>query len=143
MRMFTTPFNKADGYGDGPMDLTIRARFPGNRPTINGTFLRVNRLDGQTGLECHNVIDASTSPPTLGIGGAGGSVTNAIAMPSQIGLEAPDLDTGRVAFNGRFINPPALHGAGAVELLAREMTTDVPGYAWQSVAASACHCSRI
>jgi len=125
LRMFTTPFNKADGYGDGPMDDTLSTRFPGNRPTINGTFLRVNGLDGQTCLECHSVIDASTSPPTLGIGGAGGSVTNAIAMPARIGLEDPDFDAGRVSFNGRFINPPALHGAGAVELLAREMTADL------------------
>lgn len=125
LRMFTTPFNKADGYGDGPMDNTISPRFPGNRPTINGTFLRVNGLDGQTCLECHDVIDASTSPPTLGIGGAGGSVSNAIAMPTRIGLDDPDFDTGRVSFDGRFINPPALHGAGAVELLAREMTADL------------------
>lgn len=125
LRMFTTPFNKADGYGDGPMDLTLSPRFEGNRPTINGTFLRVNGLDGQSCLDCHNVIDASTSPPTLGIGGAGGSVTNAIALPTRIGLEDPDFDAGRVPFNGRFINPPALHGAGAVELLAREMTADL------------------
>jgi hypothetical protein len=125
MQMFTTPFNKDDGYGDGPMDGAESSRFPGNRPTINGTFLRVNGLDGQTCLECHSVIDASTSPPTLGIGGAGGSVSNAIAMPTQVDLENPDFLTGLVPFNGRFINPPALHGSGAVELLAREMTAEL------------------
>jgi len=134
LHMFTTPFNKADGYGDGPMDGAESARFPGNRPTINGTFLRVNGLDGQTCLECHSVIDASTSPPTLGIGGAGGSVTNAMAMPTLIGLDDPDFGTGLVPFNGRFINPPALHGAGAVELLAREMTADLKAIAAQATA---------
>ena len=134
LRMFTTPFNKLDGYGDGLIDEILSTRFPGNRPTLNGTFLRVNGLDGQTCLECHNVIDASTSPPTLGIAGAGGSVSNAIAMPSQIGLDDPDFDTGLVPFNGRFINPPALQGAGAVELLAREMTTDLKAIAAQAKA---------
>jgi hypothetical protein len=122
LRIFTTPFNKADGYGDGSINPGASTRFEGNRPTLNGAFLRVNGLDAQTCLECHSLIDASTIPPTLGIGGAGGSVTNAIALPSRIELEAPDLGTGLVPFNGRFINPPALHGAGAVELVAREMT---------------------
>ncbi len=122
LRIFTTPFNKADGYGDGNLNPGASTRFEGNRPTLNGTFLRVNGLDAQTCLECHSLIDASTIPPTLGIGGAGGSVTNAIALPSRIELEAPDAGTGLVPFNGRFINPPALHGAGAVELVAREMT---------------------
>jgi hypothetical protein len=123
--LFTTPFNKKDGYGDGPMDVSFSSRFPGNRPTLNGTVLRVNGLDGQTCLECHNVIDASTSPPTLGIAGAGGSVSNAIFLPTHIDLDDPDFDTGRIQLDGRFINPPALPGAGAIELLAREMTTDL------------------
>jgi len=127
--IFTTPVNRLDGYGDGPMDTAESSRFPGNRPTINGTFLRVNGLDGQTCLECHSLIDASTSPPTLGIGGAGGSVSNAMAMPSQIDLGNPKFDTGLIQFNGRFINPPFLFGAGGVELVAREMTAELKAIA--------------
>jgi hypothetical protein len=85
LRVFTTPFNKLDGYGDGDAD-------PGGRPTLqgNGTLLRVNGLDGQTCLECHSLLSAATVPPRLGIGGVGGSVTNAIIKPTA--MDPADLD---------------------------------------------------
>ncbi|MFQ5509499.1 MAG: di-heme oxidoredictase family protein [Leptospirillia bacterium] len=132
MKMFTTPFNKADGYGDGVMDPNADPRGLGNRPTINGTFLRVNGLDGQSCLECHSVIDMGTTPPTLGIGGAGGSVTNAMFMPDLIDLQFPEINAngeGITPYTGRFINPPALHGAGAVELLSQEMNAELAAIA--------------
>ena len=134
--VFTTPFNKLDGYGDGPMD-PADSLSPGGRPTLggNGTLLRVNGLDGQSCLECHSVVSNSTVPATLGIGGVGGSITNAVIMPSEIDpADLHDLD-GAADFNGRFANPPFLFGSGAVELLALEMTEDLLALRDQAVAA--------
>jgi len=127
-RVFTTPFNKLDGYGDGPMDVGDTVT-PGGRPTLggNGTLLRVNGLDGQSCLECHSIISNATIPPRLGIGGVGGSVTNAMIKPTA--MDPADLENfDSVAdFNGRFANPPFIFGAGGVELLAIEMTQDLLG----------------
>jgi hypothetical protein len=130
LRFFTTPMNRLDGFGDGPMnpDDTVA---PGGRPTLggNGTFLRVNGLDAQTCLECHSIVSAATVPPRLGIGGVGGSNANALISPTEMdpaGLAALD---GTARFNGRFANPPFLFGAGAVELLALEMTADLQALA--------------
>jgi hypothetical protein len=125
LKMFTTPFNKLDGYGDGPMN-PDNTTDPGGRPTLggNGTFLRVNGLDGQTCLECHSIISNATVPAILGIGGVGGSVTNAIFQPTVIDVN-DSADFGLAAMDGRFINPPFLFGSGGVELLAKEMTADL------------------
>jgi len=125
LRIFTTLFNKLDGYGDGPMDLADPVT-PGGRPTLqgNGTLLRVNGLDARGCIECHAMVSAATVPPRLGIGGVGGANANAIIMPTNIDMRDPDLD-GSVSFNGRFANPPFVFGAGAVELLAAEMTEDL------------------
>lgn len=121
-QVFSTPFNKADGYGDGPFDAGEDPIAPGGRPTLqgNGTFLRVNGLDGQTCLECHSIISNRSIPARLGIGGVGGSVTNAIFQPTQIGVAGADT-----VFDGRFINPPFLFGSGGIQLLAAEMTADL------------------
>jgi hypothetical protein len=126
LRMFTTPFNKLDGYGDGPMDPADTV-MPGGRPTLqgNGTFLRVNGLDAQTCLECHSVISNASIPARLGIGGVGGSNSNAMIMPTAMDpADLDDLDSA-AGFNGRFANPPFLFGAAGVELLGLEMTTDL------------------
>lgn len=126
LRIFTTPFNKLDGFGDGPMNVTDTVT-PGGRPSLqgNGTFLRVNGLDGQTCLECHTIVSNATVPATLGIGGVGAVSTNAMIMPTAIDpADLEDLDTA-AGFNGRFVNPPFIFGAGAVELLGLEMTQDL------------------
>ena len=125
LKMFSTPFNKKDGYGDGPMN-PDNTTAPGGRPTLqgNGTFLRVNGLDGQTCLECHSIISNASVPATLGVGGVGGSVTNAIFLPSLMDV-SDDLELGMAAMDGRFINPLFLFGSGGVELIAREMTADL------------------
>jgi len=49
VRIFSTPFNFHDGFGDGPAG-PGGPLDEGGRPTLqsNGTFLRVNGLDGQT-----------------------------------------------------------------------------------------------
>jgi hypothetical protein len=127
MILFTTPFNKFDGYGDGPQDLTNPDnRSPGNRPTLqaNNTFLRVNGLDSQTCLECHTIISNATVPARLGVGGVGGVSQNAIVKPSFI--DVGDIKNDGIAdFDGRFINPPFLFGSGGVELVGLEMTREL------------------
>jgi len=127
MKVFSTPFNKHDGYGDGEPDLTLLDnRSPGNRPTLQGnkTFLRVNGLDSQTCLECHTIISNATVPMLLGVGGVGAVSQNAIVKPDDIGVADVDND-GNAEFNGRFINPPFLFGSGGVELVGLEMTQDL------------------
>ena len=119
-KMFATPFNKFDGYGDGSTGAVETPRFFGNRPSLqgNGTFLRVNGLDAQTCLECHFITRNSTIPATLGIGGSAGSSANVFFMPSFV--DVAESQPGK--FNGRFINPLSLFGSGGVELVAKEMT---------------------
>ena len=122
---FSTPFNRLDGYGRGPR----------NRPTLqgNGTFLRVDGLDAQMCLECHSVVRGASVPPGLGVGGVGGSNSNAIILPTSI--DAGDANGDGVAdFDGRFANPPFIFGSGAVELLALEMTADLQALKGQALA---------
>ncbi len=143
LEIFTTPFNTHDGFGDGSFNSEFPTSPLSNRPTLqgNGLSLRVNGLDAQSCNECHSIVKQSTRPPTLGIGGVGGLVQNAIIMPSLIDVadsfddrvnyssgHAPDLPLafdGKVDFNGRFANPPFLFGGGGLELLAKEMTADL------------------
>jgi hypothetical protein len=125
LKMFATPFNKLDGFGDGPLD-PLDTTSPGGRPTLqnNGTFLRVNGLDAQTCLECHTLISAATVPFKLGVGGAGGINSSAMFLPTLIDVQDV-AKRGFAGFNGRLINPPALFGLGGVQLVAQEMTTDL------------------
>jgi len=126
LAIFTTPFSKLDGMGDGPIDIGDTTS-PGGRPTLqgNGTFLRINGLDSQTCLDCHSVISSATRPPTLGVGGVGTANNNAIIMPTEIDVDDLDDLDGAAGFNGRFANPPFVFGAGGVELVAMEMTMDL------------------
>jgi hypothetical protein len=122
LKMFATPFNKLDGYGDGienPFDTTS----PGGRPTLqnNGTFLRVNGLDAQTCMECHSVGSNAVAPFRFAVGGAGGANNNAVFQPRHVDV-SDQSHNGFAAFDGRFINPPFLFGSGGVQLLANEMT---------------------
>ena len=87
LSVFSTPFTPRDGLGDGPFDgAEGEPGKLGQRPTLQNQqiFLRVNGLDAQSCNECHTIVDNSTRPPTLGIGGVGGSVQNAIAGSSVI-----------------------------------------------------------
>jgi hypothetical protein len=125
MRMFATPFNKLDGYGDGPMD-PLSPTDPLRRPTLqnNGTFLRVNGLDAQTCMECHSVGSNTTAPFTFAVGGVGHSNNNVLFQPRFVDV-ADSAGNGFADFDGRFINPPFLFGSGGVELLGLEMTMDL------------------
>lgn len=150
VRMYTTPFRRADGYGDGPgineaiLDggvpaLNIPDLGPTGRPTLqgNGTWLRMNGLDSQTCLECHGVVDNSVIPAQLGVGGQAGiggspffrTKTADIDDSGKQSFGGGDLNNagigealGIAAFDGRSINPPANFGLGGVELVGREIT---------------------
>lgn len=115
-RFFTTRFRHADGYGDGPAEL-------GGRPTLqgNGTFLRVNGLDSQSCLACHDVVSSDAVPVITGVGGSAGIGNSAMFMTRAIDV-ADFTGNGFAAFDGRLINPLALFGAGGVQLVAKEMT---------------------
>lgn len=144
LSVFSTPFTPRDGLGDGPFDVAeTEPGQLGQRPTLQTrqVFLRINGLDAQSCNECHTIVDNSTRPPTLGLGGVGGNVQNAMAGPSM--FDVADSSDDRVAFaaghtpdlplkfdgvadyNGRFINPPFLFGGGGVELLGKEMTRNL------------------
>jgi len=150
LAVFSTPIKKEDGLGDGPFDPTEFEDPNGNdgivfghRPTLqgNGQVLRVNGLDAQSCNECHTIVSNNTVPPTLGLGGVGGMVQNAIIMPSMIDVgdtyddrvtwqpgHTPNLlmdFDGKAEFNDRFANPPFLFGGGGVGLLGKEMTWDL------------------
>ena len=87
LSVFATPFNTYDGFGDGPFDpAETDTRAFGMRPSLqgNGLVLRVNGLDAQSCNECHTIVKNGTRPPTLGIGGVGGMVQQAIIMPTMI-----------------------------------------------------------
>ncbi|AWF81708.1 hypothetical protein BTJ40_13205 [Microbulbifer sp. A4B17] len=127
--IFSTPFNRYDGYGDGPHDFTEpdnNSPTGGNRPTLqgNGTFLRVNGLDAQNCLECHTIVSNRTVPATLGIGGGGGFGTSVLFRPTNIDVIDQNFD-GVAEFDGRLINPVFLFGAGGIELVGREMTHEL------------------
>lgn len=125
-RIFSTPFNKFDGLGDGPMNNPLDRISPGGRPTLhnNGTFLRMNGLDSQTCLECHSILSNAVIPARFAVGGVGGAAANALP-----GVIHPDIDdtenNGFADSRGRLINPPFSFGAGGVELLGKEMTADL------------------
>lgn len=130
--VFTTPFNRFDGLGDGPPDIfdnTASFPFRGDRATLqtkNTTMLRINGLDAQTCQECHSIVSRAVVPFTLGIGGHGG--INTSPMPGTQVLDAAaniGVFEGVTQTTGRVINPPFMYGAGGVELLAKEMTRDL------------------
>ena len=116
LQVFSARFRKADGFGDGPTEL-------GGRPTLqnNGTFLRVNGLDSQSCLVCHDEISAAVTPAITGVGGSAGIANS--AMFETRAIDVSDFTgNGFAAFDGRLINPPALFGTGGVQLVAKEMT---------------------
>ena len=126
MRIFTTPFNRLDGYGDGPSNPADPVT-PGGRPTIqNGDtpFLRFNGLDAQTCLECHGVLSFDTVPALNAVGGTAGF--SASPFPRLTQIDGADANGNGIAeVNGRVINPPINFGGGGVALAGKEMTLDL------------------
>jgi hypothetical protein len=125
LKVFATQFRKADGFGDGPIN-PADTTSPGGRPTLqgNGTFLRVNGLDAQACLDCHNVITTDTVPVIMGVGGSGGLSASPVFKARGIDV-ADNAGNGFAAMDGRLINPPALFGTGGVQLVAKEMTAQL------------------
>ena len=125
LRVFSTPFNAADGLGDGPINPLDKVS-PGGRPTFenHGSLLRFNGLDSQTCMECHNYRSTDTIPFEFGVGGVG-----ALGQTAAPGVIDPNIDdsenNGYARVQGRLINPPFAFGSGGVELLGKEMTTDL------------------
>ncbi|MDJ0926623.1 MAG: di-heme oxidoredictase family protein [Gammaproteobacteria bacterium] len=117
LHVFSARFRKSDGFGDGPVAL-------GGRPLLqnNGTFLRINGLDAQSCLGCHDEISAAVTPVIKGVGGSAGIANSAMPMTRAIDV-ADFTGNGFAGFDGRLINPPALFGTGGVQLVAKEMTT--------------------
>lgn len=140
--VFSTPFNRYDGYGDGPVDPS-NTREPGGRPHLgaqgpDGVTLRVNGLDSGSCLDCHAVSSLRGIPAAFAVGGFGNLSNQVVARPTDIDIEDLDLN-GSADHNGRFINPPFSFGAGGVELLAKEMTADLREIARQMWAAGYAH----
>jgi len=128
-RMFTNPFTKQDGYGDGddsPPSPTPGTDHQGERGTLqgNGTWQRINGLDAQTCLECHSIISRRKVPMTFGIGGVGGNNNNVLGAGGGTFVDLTTTDK-KHNVNGRIINPPFIFGAGGVELVANEMTKEL------------------
>jgi hypothetical protein len=135
--IFSTPFNRYDGYGDGPVN-PANTRDPGGRPVLAGlspwpevVLLRVNGLDSSACLDCHGQGSMRTIPPIPAIGGVGNISNQVIGGPRFIDV-ADEVDgsgnpggDGIANIDGRTINPPFNFGAGGVELLAKEMTADL------------------
>ncbi len=130
--VFTTPFNRFDGFGDGPPDIfdsTKSFPFRGDRAPLQNSktaLLRINGLDAQTCLECHSVVSRATVPARLGIGGHGG-INNSPLLGTQVLDVAENVGVfnGVTETTGRVINPPFMFGAGGVELVGKEMTRDL------------------
>lgn len=125
LKLFATPFNHADGFGDGPVNPNDTTSF-GGRPSLgnNGTFLRINGLDGQSCVECHAQVSSRTVPPTFGVGGFGGINDVPIFQPKVIDVsDASEL--GFAFLDGRLIVPPHLFGSGGVQQVGHEMTEDL------------------
>ena len=139
MRMFTNPFTKDNGFGDGNNGEDPSGE-QGNRGTLqgNGTFQRIGGLDAQTCLECHSIISRRTVPMTFGIGGVGGVNNTVLGAGGNTFVDLTLNDESLVSnaanahlnknqrnIDGRVINPPFIFGAGGIELLANEMTAEL------------------
>lgn len=121
MRIFSTPFNLLDGFGENHEPPYNR------RPALQtkyGHFLRMNGLDSQTCLECHSILSNATIPATFAVAGVGGVAAS--AFPNVLDPDIDDSENnGYARIGGRFINPPFSFGSGGVELLGKEMTFDL------------------
>jgi hypothetical protein len=83
-------------------------------------------------MECHSIVSAAQVPFRFGIGGVGGANNNVMAGPTSIDV-ADTGGNGYAAFNGRFINPPFLFGAGGIELIGKEMTAELQALKQQAM----------
>jgi len=109
-RLFEARFTTLDGAGRPAAtqsDVPVKRR-PGETPA----FFRTSGPEANSCAGCHN---------QPAVGGAGDFVTNVFASE---GVNDPDFDSLDPQFSGERGTPP-VHGAGLIELLAREMTRDL------------------
>ncbi|MCB8837749.1 di-heme oxidoredictase family protein [Aurantimonas sp. VKM B-3413] len=146
--LFTQSFTTADGYGEGPEGPREKKRHQstsGISPMaayVHLPWMRVDGLDSQACLECHNasgfeVSGSQTAARSVRpdrVSGAGPIASAAIINPL---LEDPAPQWVLEAFRARGIsdpsnlyavflrNPPHVFGAGYTQKLAEEMTFDL------------------
>ena len=118
--LFQTRFNKFDGQG--------RPTFTSGAPRarVDENYLRVAGPDSSSCWQCHNL-------PRSG----GGGDFNALMHSSAHASDPPTFDSSHNASNHRA--GPSIFGAGAVEMLAREMTAELQGIREAAKAEAAAH----
>lgn len=106
--LFNAQFNMCDGQGRPASTGTGAAREPGEHPA----FIRTSAPDSSSCAGCHNAPRS---------GGSGGFVANVFVL-------AQAMNPVTESVSGEFSNERntlGMFGAGAIEMLAREMTTDL------------------
>jgi hypothetical protein len=123
---FVTLFNTLDGAGRPESN---GAATPGGRPrrVFPDNFNRSSAPDANACSGCH------TTPR---IGGGGDDVSNAFVLAN-----ARDFADSIDANTGNERNPPSLFGSGAIDMLGREMTTDLQ--AMKNTAVQAARLARL
>lgn len=118
-RLFEAKFNTCDGRGrpettGGGAKRAIPAFSEEGEPLTAGQVakLRVSAPDSDSCAGCHNDPE---------VGGAGDFVANVFVL-AQV-LDPVTLSSGAARGNNR--NTLGMHGSGAIEMLAREMTMDL------------------
>jgi cytochrome c peroxidase len=108
--IFAARWTKLDGQG---RPAATGNGAPSKRdPSHNPGFLRTSGTDATSCADCHN-------QPT--IGGAGGFVANVFVLAQTLD---PVTDSVSAEFSNER-NTLGMNGSGAIEMLAREMTTDL------------------
>ncbi|MEE4162254.1 MAG: di-heme oxidoredictase family protein [Woeseiaceae bacterium] len=122
-RLFTAKFNTCDGRGrpettGGGAKRAIPAFSEEGEPLTPGQVekLRVSAPDSDSCAGCHNDPE---------VGGAGDFVANVFVL-AQV-LDPVALSSSAARGNNR--NTLGMHGSGAIEMLAREMTMDLQAQA--------------
>jgi cytochrome c peroxidase len=117
--IFAARWNKLDGQG---RPAATGAGTPTKRdPARDPGFIRTSGTDSTSCADCHN-------QPT--IGGAGGFVANVFVLAQTLD---PVTDSVSAEFSDER-NTLGMNGSGAIEVLAREMTTDLIAIREQAIA---------
>jgi len=117
--VFTASFNTLDGAGRPEMTGTGQPR---KRRMIPDNFNRISSPDANSCLGCHNLP---------AIGGGGDNVANVFVMGQRnpfVNFDGDPVENGpnqTLKTVGNERNTVSIYGAGFIELLAREMTTDL------------------
>ena len=117
--LFDARFNLCDGQGRPATTGTIASREP-----IQPAFTRISAPDSNSCAGCHN------QPRS---GGAGDFVANVFVLAQAAD---PVLDTTSPEFSNNR-NTLGMFGSGAIEMLAREMTTDLQAIRDQALSQAA------